>query len=943
MEEFMYLKKSLLFLVMVLLIGGICGYSYGQILTGSIRGTVKDESDAVLPGVTVELTSPALIGGSKIVVSNERGFFRFPDLPPGEYELSFSLEGFQTLKQAGIIVGVDRTVTVDVVLKVATVSETITVTAETPVVDVTKSGITTNWSTDMMESLPLLRYTFFDVVQSTPGVWSHGGNTDSSRSVAYGTGSESNTYLFDGVDTTAPDYGAGWSWLNPDVIQEVQVIGVGGKAEYGNFMGATVNIVTKSGGNNFRGGANIFYQNNSLAGDNSKDYLQELLDNGYISESDAQFPWHREKFYDVSFQLGGPIIKDRVWFFFAGWKQIDSSSAVGVDPRYYTEYDETQAFIKGTIQLNQNNKVNAFYNYEKFDLPDAYTPAYGSLDTVATERGTAPAASISLTSVLSDTTFAEIKYNYSGGEDFYESINYYKGPTYYNWNTDVTSGGPWWIYYFYPSRHGLNGTVSHFAEDFVAGDHDFKFGVQYSRGRADSRSGYSGGVVYATYTYYYNGTPYEFRYKYEMPPYSYGAASNQVALFVDDTWTVNDRLTLNVGLRYDHNTGWIPDQPGVAVDPTDYSWYDTDTIYPGKPDLVKWRVLAPRLGLAYKLTEDGKTLLRANVGRYYDQMTYGNWELPSPATPIWYMYEWTGSAWDLVTSWAPEFLTVDPNLKNPYADQFSFGIDRELLPNLGVSITYMEKWTHDQIGYMPAVGTWDDYYELITAIDPYTGSSIQAYNLIGDYPDIIISNPDMFYARFRMFSIIANKRMADNWQLSASFTYSKMWGLNPRGSSRQTYSENILWNSSSGKDPNAFLNIDGPLPADRPYSIKILGTYLFPYGIASSINLQIQSGSPYARMITVYDLNQGNKEVAAEKRGDNDHRFPTGYLLDLNIEKTFKIADKYSLTARFDVFNLLNRAQPYGMMDYSLIANQQWVYNGIWAPRRAGVTLKFRF
>jgi hypothetical protein len=286
---------------------------------------------------------------------------------------------------------------------------------------------------------------------------------------------------------------------------------------------------------------------------------------------------------------------------------------------------------------------------------------------------------------------------------------------------------------------------------------------------------------------------------------------------------------------------------------------------------------------------------------------------------------------------------MDPNLKNPYADQFSVGIDRELFPDFGLSVTYMEKWTHDMIGFEPTVGTWDDYYDLITVSDPLTGDSIQAYNLTGALPEIQITNPDRYYSRFRMISIVANKRMSHNWQLSASFTYSKIWGLNPRGISRQTYSENILWNSSSARDPNHFLNLDGRMPADRPITIRMQGTYIFPYGFSASANFQIMSGAPYARSATIFSLDQGEQTVAVEARGDNGHRLPTAYLLDFNLGKTFRIGDRFSIQARFEVFNLLNRATPTSQMDYSLGAGDSWVWGYIWMPRRAQVGLKVIF
>lgn len=939
----MDLRKGVFISGLIVLILGLCAFAYGQTLTGAIMGVVEDDEGVPLPGVTVEVQGPALIGGPRSTITSDKGLYRFANLPPGTYELTLSLGGVQPVKRRGLIVQVGKTITENVVMSMESLEEEVTVLAETPVVDVTKSGISTNWQTEMMDNLPLLRSCFFDLVNSTPGVWSHGGNTDSSRSVAYGTSSESNVYLFDGVDTTSPDYGAAWAWLNPDVIQEIQVIGVGGKAEYGNFMGATINIVTKSGGNTFHGGAGALLQPSGLIADNSRTYMKDLLDNGYISE-DQQFPWNRDQFFDLSLQIGGPIIKDKIWFFLSGWWQRDRSSAIGTDPQFPTSFDDKQLFIKATYQVTQNLKLTGFYNYEWYDLPDAFTPSYASIDSVATERGGLPTASLGLTGILSDTTYFELKYNYSGGYDFYESVTYARGPTYYDYNTDIVSGGPWWIYYFWPERQGVNATLSHFAEDFIGGDHDFKIGVQYAKGKAQSQAGYNAGVVYSDYTYYYYGTPYLYQYKYEFAPYTYGAESNHVGVFLDDTWSIGDRLTLNIGFRYDYSKGWIPDMPELLVGPPpDYTWTESSVMVPGKPDLVKFNVFSPRFGFAYKLTADGKTLLRGNIGRYYDHMIYGNWYLPSPTTPDWYLYIWDGTDWVLDFVDPPGRMSVDPNLKNPYSDQFSVGIDREILTDFGLSFTYMEKWTKDLNGFAPLTGDWDDYYELIPVTDPITGDTIQAYNLVGDLPDLQITNPDRYFARFRMFSLVATKRLSHKWQLTASFTFTKMWGLNPRGVNRQDFSENILWNNRQARDPNHFLNVEGRMVGDRPFSMKVLGTYLFPLGISASVNFQIQSGIPYARVATIYGLDQGSQDAATEARGDNDHRLKTSYLLDMNIEKSFRLASGVSILARFEVFNLLNSATPTSMMDYSLVPGQNWVHGYIWPPRRAQIGVKLRF
>jgi Carboxypeptidase regulatory-like domain/TonB dependent receptor-like, beta-barrel len=935
----MFLRKKAILAVVFLLAAGIFSIASGQVLTGTIRGTVKDDSGAVLPGVSVELKSPALIGGPRASVTSAGGLFIFRSLPPGIYDLTFSLAGFQTLKREGISIGMDVTVTEDVVLKVAAIAEEIVVTGKTPLVDVTRSGISTTFKPDMVDNLPSLRTCYFDLVNSAPGVWSPGGNTDSYRNVAFGSSEDSNIYLFDGADVTAPDFGAAWAWLNYDILEEVQVIGIGAKAEYGSFMGATVNVLTKSGGNEFHGGINGFLQFDALTADNSKTYLRDLLKAGYITE-DQMFPYHRQSFLDGTVQLGGPILKDKIWFFVMGWWKYDCSTPVGTDPAYYTAFDDKHAFLKLTVQLTKNLKLSGFHNGAFYQLDDPFTPDLASLDTVYAERGTTPTTKLSLTYIASDRTLLELTVNHVGGHDFYDSKTNYKGPTYYDYNTNIRSGSPPWSWYVWYNLLSGSATLSHFAENFIAGDHDFKLGVQFADNHADNKSGYQAGIAYATYTYP-DGSMLQ--YKYAMNPYAYGAANKLVGVFVDDTWKVSSRLALNIGFRYDHNTGSIPDLAVLAVDPNTYEWHETGATVPGKPDLVKWRVFSPRFGLAYSLTADGKTLFRVNAGRYYDKMTYGNWNLPSPATPVWYMYWWSGTAWDPVTSYSPEQVSVDPHLKNPYSDQFSVGVDRELFVDCGLSVTYMEKWTKDWIGFAPAVGDWNNYYELVSQTDPMTGAPLQAYNLLDQYPNIMITNPDRYHTRFRMLSIVANKRMSHNWQLSASFTFSKMWGLTPGGVGKEATTSEILYNSSESKDPNSFLNIEGLLSGDRPYSIKILGTYMFPYDINASVNFQVQAGPPYARAATIWGLNQGTKTLAVESRGENGHRFPAAYQLDLNVEKTFRLSSKLRLLARLDVFNVLNRSTPYSMMKYTLVPGDEWVYGSIWLPRRAQFALKLRF
>ena len=254
-----------------------------QRTTGDIRGVVTDESGAVLPGVTVTLRGPG-VPGAPTTVTNESGIYRFPNLPPGTYQVSAELQGFATKTQTGIPVGLGATIDVDVRMNVSTQQETVTVVAETPVVDAATTEVATNYNREWVENAPVRRFTFFDLINAAPGVAQQ--SQTSSRSNAFGSAANENLYLLDGTDFTAPLSGAAWPWPNTDAIEEVQSLSLGASAEYGNVAGAVFNIVTRQGSNQFRGDTNIYYQNSGLTGRNTTD------------AQDGGQPYNRARFVD---------------------------------------------------------------------------------------------------------------------------------------------------------------------------------------------------------------------------------------------------------------------------------------------------------------------------------------------------------------------------------------------------------------------------------------------------------------------------------------------------------------------------------------------------------------------------------------------------------------------------------------------------------------------
>jgi hypothetical protein len=200
-----------------------------RVTTGTLLGTVRDDSGAVLPGAVASISSPALIGGARESVTSEAGIYRFPGLSPGVYSLTISLPGFATYNEEGLRVVVGGTVERNVILGVAAVQETITVTGESPVVDTKATDISTNYTREWVENAPIRRFTFFDLINAAPGVSQQ--TSVSSRSSSYGSASDDNSYQLDGTDFTAPLTGAAWPWPNTDVVEEIEVLSLGASAD----------------------------------------------------------------------------------------------------------------------------------------------------------------------------------------------------------------------------------------------------------------------------------------------------------------------------------------------------------------------------------------------------------------------------------------------------------------------------------------------------------------------------------------------------------------------------------------------------------------------------------------------------------------------------------------------------------------------------------------
>lgn len=912
---------------LILNLAVFCGLSFAQRITGKIIGEITDEEGTPLPGVTVEISSPSLMGGVHSQIASEDGGYRFSNLPPGTYKLVFSLDGFQTVERQNIRVSLNTTVTEDIILKPSTVEESIVVTAEAPVVDVTKSGVTVNFTKEQMEDLPSGRFTVYDIIKQAPAipqqVQSEWTNT------VYGSNTPSNAYLVDGIDVSSPGQGHGWNWQPQDMFEEVEVSGVGAPAEYGNFTGAVINIVTKSGGNTFSGGLSYYGQFQSLTDDNNpKDDLELSI------PSNKVFSFNRDKYYFASINLGGPIVKDRLWFFGLYEKYEDSYSPWLYDPKYPTKWLGNKALFKLSAQLGEKHRLLGSYYYEDYEFPES-PDEYNLPETISNEIGHTHMWTLLYTFMISNNAFFELKYSgWRTFDDYYPSMGGdINDPIIWDGYYGTTKGAPWWVWDGSMDRDQANASFTYFAEDFLAGDHEFKIGVQYTHGKSEWVGGYSGGKWY----YLYYGYPY---YLYEWDPFMYGATSNAIGVFIDDSWKIGDRLTVNLGLRFDHNDGSIPSW--VVYD----GWEKTSERTPKLDNIVEWNNFSPRLGLAFQLTSDRKTLLKASYGRYYDANIHDAWSYPGPGNSDFslYSYDWGIEDYVLWYTIPGEMgWNIDRKLRNPYADTFSLGLEREFLPNLSVGATFIYKKEKDLIGWEDRGAT----YEQISLVSPDNSQTYTAYNQTSEWGsnEYWITNPPEYGQTYRALIFSFAKRYSNNWQLYGSLTWSKAEGINivSRIASGSYTSWALATAGNFGKDPNDYINADGPLNHDRTWIFKLQTSYSFPLGILASMNYLYQTGTPIPTFVRIYpDQNPDwGRPIFAEPRGAD--RYESWSMLDFRLQKTFDIHKTLKLQATLDVFNVFNSAKVTEYRSYDLWALSYKEPDFIFYPRRIQVGLKLTF
>ena len=877
------------------------GLAFGQMTpTGKLEGTAYDPEKEPLPGVSVTISSPSMILPELATVTNENGLYRFFSLPSGTYKVVFGLQGFKTSIREGIIVAASRTVTLDIFLEQGGIEETIVVTGQSPTVDLKMTQTGTTYTKDLIMALPLSR-DLVSIYNSAPGMFSR---------TSHGSDARSNNFIVDGVKMQDPVTGDPYQTVPWNAIDEVEIETTSQKAEYGAVKGALVNVVTKAGGNDLSGGLNFYYRSKGLQSDNTEG-----------TPFEGQFVGFRSQ-YVPGFSLGGPIVKDKGWFFVS--LDVDRSSSyiqgfpaapVYGDPlpeAAPTNQNVFAPFAKVTWQLSEKDKISASGYWRGYTWDHRDAGWWTVLDANWKEDSAVTIATVQWSRTFSANALFNLKGSWYSLHQFLLARDTL-APVVDEALDFINRGGAGSDWWYTRRRAQLNSDLTLFKDNWF-GSHEFKIGVDAEFAFDGEDCGYYEdphlvGVFpdgfKAVDIYLWNGVPNwawvgtEFKQKNNLV---------QVGGFLQDTWSPVKRLTINLGLRYDFAQGNYP--PQKTADGSE--WVNEETIH-----AMSFHMLSPRLGLSFDLTGDGKTVLRGGLGRYYAPLIMIYYYFNNPNQRSSFMAK-LNADWSVdytTPPWTPGTTEVDPDIRSPYADEINIGIERELFEDFSASLTFLAKWEKNLIddverghldwnNYLETGElVWTGYHEVI-GTDPWTGEDVTFYEMDDDFGNYgwLFQNVPGTARKYRGLEFKLSKRMSKRWAMQASYVWSRGEGILNTSRGQSTGFSGFY------DDPNTMINAYGRLDYQREHLVKVQGTYAGPWGINVSAYYQFGSGVPYSRVLRTYeaglgDLYQGGVSILAERRGS--YELPDQHLLDIRLEKTFPVW-KGLLGFQVDVYNAFN-------------------------------------
>jgi len=868
--------------------------AWAQQSTAKIVGTVTDKEGTPLPGVMVKATNPKMVGETS-AVTDENGTYRLLALTPGTFRLTFLLEGFQSVAREGIQLSLEQTLSLKTVMEMGKIQETILVTGQAPLIDVKSTSKGMTLTKEVFSTLPKGR-DFTSLITAIPGV----SNEPTLGGTSFdGASGLENVYVIDGTDTTNITNGAQGQGASFDFVDEVQVKASGYQAEFGGSLGGVINVVTRSGGNEFHGELIGYYSGAALRAPYSQLLRLDLADTSKATyyDYDTINGEDNDHSFEGGLNIGGFLVKNKVWFFGSFMPVFQTNTRTvtyldGTAKDWKATSTNWNFQVKLTAQPFKNLRLSASvlnnFSKTKGDLTNATIFGNANPKTSYNDYGFSfPNISASGTAdlTLGNNFLLSMRGGYfrvnknkmlvKPSEPCFQFLTEAPGGYFNTTNVGLLDVPAAYQrptgYVNYPlsqSREikaqidlkwSVGADVTYFLN--LAGEHSWKFGVNYKR----QGQNYNDTSTYPILFFGWNrdfiayGTNYG-RGKYGYygvrgndvtGPYGnyYNAYSNSWSIYAQDSWTIGNKLTLNFGVRAESE--YIPaytDNPDfVSLRPINFKFGDK---------------IAPRLGITYDVFGDSSLKVFGSFGYFYDVTklqlasgSYGGFKWKSAYYAL-DTYEWDKIGVDgyfpgrllhpnqTIDFRIPSFDSTDPGLKPMSQQEFSFGLEKKLGENLSTSLRVVNKhlrYAIEDVGVLTPEG--EMYY---TANPGFGWTLPEAQG--GKFADIYPACPKA-KREYWGVNLTLDKRFSNNWMGGVSYTYSNLTGNYNGLASGDEYGRANpnteryfdLWYLAF--DRNLDL-VDGVLPGDRPHYFKVYGSYTFPFGLTAGVIVNAMSGVP---------------------------------------------------------------------------------------------------
>lgn len=919
--------------------------AFSQQIYGRLEGAASDAQGLVLPGVTVTLESDELVT-ARTATTDVDGSYRFAQLTGGSYMLTFELGGFQTVVNEDIIVVGGSTYEINATMAIATVAETITVTGESPVVDVKSTGVSATFDITQLEDVPSAT-DMWAVLQQSPGVRMRGydvGGSHKSQQSGYETFGVrgQNRIINDGVNTTEGTGGAG-GYYDFYAIGEFQVSAQGADVEM-STPGAQVNAVWKSGGNEFSGTEHGAWEPESLIANNITSDL----------EGRGGTPAPVQSFYEYHLDLGGPIVRDKAWFYGAYNRFYIDKVISGVSASEATDVGDFDMFtVKANWQMTDRDQLITFHHWSLKQKPFRELSANRGPQSILAQNSWSWLHKLEWQRVWSDRLYSNIQVNHFGfGWPMTPNTDPATDPPRIDEGTSIQTGAGWRPFTFNRWKPHTTGQFNYYLPA-GSGSHDFKFGWDL---QIDERqfgwNANSGAVRYLDNSSQDPARPNnvsEIHFQ-SFPNLNYDR-NTHLDFYAQDVWTINDRLTINAGIRVGSQYMAYLDSNNVPGGPCDAALgcerqiaeinaavaealpelFGQGGQVPGG-SIISWWNIAPRAGFTFDMTGEGRSVLKGYWGRYYHNMNTGM-PAANPGGNRWTTYEFldqnenalfdgvaelgerlggspdAGLERDGITRTAPEGTPVDSGLTVPWIDEFSVSLEQQVGNDLGLRASFVHKRQTGGWGNLnrARIGTLTN---TVTVPCPEAcdsagfGGTMLTLNGLPDgveNSEQIHTNTPSGESDFNWstVSLGVNRRFRNNFFWNAYFDY--QWrheGRTPgqSGSPLVTDPIGVGWTYQYG-----FV----PLIQDvSNWQFKAAGRYVMPYDIGVAGTFRYVSGFPWAPLLRIGVPNVGNQTIFLDNL--DNRRSDNVMIVDFRLDKSFRLADRAEIQFMVDVFNALN-------------------------------------